>query len=412
MVGNALIEILPGKLYFASFHAIPPSDERNCFCTIHRAVAYKPFFADFGPLNLAELHKYTAILLERLQKEDRSGVRLVEVSSHDVKERANVAFLLCAFLVIHKGYSARDAALPFEDRYPPLTAFRDASYGISSFDLTLLDCLEGLSKALQFEWYSPACFDAETYQKWAETCNGGMNWLIPGKLLAFIGPTSKKGSNDKQHRCAPSDYVKLFKELGILLVIRLNSNEYDSSDFTREGIRHADLQFPDGSCPSPDIMERFLALVHNQSGPVAVHCRAGLGRTGVLAGLYAMRHYSISARAVIGWFRVARPGSLLGPQQQFLCDMQEQMRARRISGNSSGKLRVRSTKKKGVSEELLNQIPTPLRPQSKVRFDLQKEDSGQGEWLSASLEFGPQEREKVHQPSFLDRFMSFLDKDS
>ena len=32
-----------------------------------------------------------------------------------------------------------------------------------------------------------------------------------------------------------------------------------------------------------------------------------------------MKHFGFPARAFIGWIRICRPGSVLGPQQQFLC---------------------------------------------------------------------------------------------
>jgi cell division cycle 14 len=45
---------------------------------------------------------------------------------------------------------------------------------------------------------------------------------------------------------------------------------------------------------------------------LAVHCRAGLGRTGTLIGCFIMHKYGFSARALIGWMRIARPGSVIG----------------------------------------------------------------------------------------------------
>mgnify|MGYP001463592347 CR=1 FL=1 len=58
---------------------------------------------------------------------------------------------------------------------------------------------------------------------------------------------------------------------------------------------------------------------------MAIHCKAGLGRTGTLIGLYAMKHFKFPAAAFIGWIRIARPGSILGPQQQYLLNMDRKM---------------------------------------------------------------------------------------
>lgn len=41
--------------------------------------------------------------------------------------------------------------------------------------------------------------------------------------------------------------------MGVTLVIRLNKKSYEASRFTKNGIKHMDLYFIDGSIPPPDI---------------------------------------------------------------------------------------------------------------------------------------------------------------
>lgn len=53
-----------------------------------------------------------------------------------------------------------------------------------------------------------------------------------------------------------------------------------------------------------------------------MHCKAGLGRTGTLIGVYAMKHFGFPPAEFIGWIRLCRPGSVLGPQQQFLISVE------------------------------------------------------------------------------------------
>jgi len=98
----------------------------------------------------------------------------------------------------------------------------------------------------------------------------------------------------------PEDYAPLFHKLGVGAVIRLNNKTYDAEKFVRLGIKHYDLYFLDGSCPSESIISDFLRIVENEPGAVAVHCKAGLGRTGTLIGIYAMKHYKFPAADFIG----------------------------------------------------------------------------------------------------------------
>lgn len=38
-----------------------------------------------------------------------------------------------------------------------------------------------------------------------------------------------------------------------------------------------------------------------------------------------MKHYKFSAKEVIGWMRICRPGMVIGPQQHFLENIEAQM---------------------------------------------------------------------------------------
>lgn len=49
-----------------------------------------------------------------------------------------------------------------------------------------------------------------------------------------------------------------------------------------------------------------------------MHCKAGLGRTGVLICSYMIKHFGFSAEEAMGYIRICRPGSVIGPQQHYL----------------------------------------------------------------------------------------------
>ena len=154
-------------------------------------------------------------------------------------------------------------------------------------------------------------------------------------MLAFKGPSGKRemlAPGLFSH--TPKDYLEVFRHKRVSAVVRLNSKEYDRQDFVRAGIKHFDLFFEDCAVPTDALVHRFFAIMERETGVVAVHCLAGLGRTGTLIALWMMTRHGFTADEAIGYLRIVRPGSVIGPQQQYLKSAEG--RAWRGGSGSSG----------------------------------------------------------------------------
>eukprot|EP00922_Rhytidocystis_sp_ex-Travisia-forbesii_P025820 GHVS01037884.1.p1 GENE.GHVS01037884.1~~GHVS01037884.1.p1 ORF type:complete len:524 (-),score=77.20 GHVS01037884.1:1435-3006(-) len=324
--------ILPGRLFWAS--VTPPSpfsggaswlSGSTIYFSVDTRLVYEAFFADFGPLNLAHTYRFCKLLDTLLADPALASKRIVMYSSHEASKRANSSFLMGAFQVISMRRTAEQAFRPFSKVQPPFLAYRDATYGSCTYSLHILDCLKGLEYAIKLGWFKYDSFDVNEYEHYEKVENGDLNWIIPKTFLAFSGPSSLPADEDGFASLTPEDYAPIFKSLGVNVVIRLNKKQYDRKRFLQHGLSHVDMYFVDGSCPSREIIHKFLDLTEKQKGGIAVHCKAGLGRTGSLIGCYAMKNYRFPAAYWIGWNRICRPGSILGPQQHFLNEIQHEL---------------------------------------------------------------------------------------
>uniref|UniRef100_A0A3P8YYC1 protein-tyrosine-phosphatase n=2 Tax=Esox lucius TaxID=8010 RepID=A0A3P8YYC1_ESOLU len=245
--------------------------------------------------------------------------RVIHYTRFDQKKRANAAVLIGAYAVIYLKRTPEEVYKTLisgnNTAYLP---FRDAALGESTYSLSILDCLQGIRKAMQHGFCDFETFDVEEYEHYERVENGDMNWIVPGKILAFSGPHPKSKVENGYPLHAPEVYFPYFQDHDIITVVRLNRKIYDRCRFTDAGFEHHDLFFVDGTTPSDLITRRFLHVCESSEGAVAVHCKAGLGRTGTLIGCYLMKHYCFTAAEAIAWIRICRPGSIIGPQQNFL----------------------------------------------------------------------------------------------
>jgi cell division cycle 14 len=128
------------------------------------------------------------------------------------------------------------------------------------------------------KWYDPDRFDLNDWMKYEEVEQGDMNWLIPGKLLAFATPYDVKVLPGGWKVATPRDLVPVFRTKGITTIVRLCQKFYNEDIFVRAGFTHVELYFLDGSVPPTQVRDQFLRLIEGRE-IIALHCKAGLGRT-------------------------------------------------------------------------------------------------------------------------------------
>nr|XP_033784264.1 dual specificity protein phosphatase CDC14B isoform X3 [Geotrypetes seraphini] len=313
------------RLYFTVQCVTPKTVPDTHYFCMDDELVYENFYSDFGPLNLAMLYRYCYKLNRKLKSFTMSRKKIVHYSGCDQKKQANAAFLIGSYAVIYLKRAPEEIyrlLLTGNASYPP---FRDAAFGTCTFNLTLLDCFFAVQKALQYGFLDFSKFDINEYEHYERAENGDFNWIIPGKFLAFSGPHPKTRVENGYPHHAPEAYFAYFKKHSITTIIRLNKKIYDAKRFTDVGFEHYDLFFVDGSTPSDAIVNKFLNICENAEGAIAVHCKAGLGRTGTLIACYMMKHYRMTAGESIAWIRICRPGSVIGPQQQFLVNKEPRL---------------------------------------------------------------------------------------
>jgi protein-tyrosine phosphatase len=91
--------------------------------------------------------------------------------------------------------------------------------------------------------------------------------------------------------------------------------------YTLQGMSVIYLPIPDFAVPSLDSLDRAVltALEEIRSGVnLAVHCHAGMGRTGLFLACLAQRALPMSAKQAIDWVRSYVPGALETPEQVHL----------------------------------------------------------------------------------------------
>ena len=142
-------------------------------------------------------------------------------------------------------------------------------------------------------------------QLWTYARMQPVSWLEDESLAACQYPRDEKSLQELADR-------------GVSVVINLHERPHPDGVLARYGLREVHLPVPDFTPPRPDQLAagvRAMQQAVADGQRVAVHCAAGLGRTGTLVACYLVSR-GLAPSEAIARIRAARPGSVETAEQQ------------------------------------------------------------------------------------------------
>ena len=134
----------------------------------------------------------------------------------------------------------------------------------------------------------------------AERLPSNFSWLIPDLIAGCGVPRSE-------------DQLRALEGLGITLLVSLSSEAQPPSAINSLQIRSLLVPIAISQGASRSVLAGAVAHIQTEiasGGRVAVHCKGGNGRTGMVLAAFIMKSANMSAKKAISFVRSCRPQSI------------------------------------------------------------------------------------------------------
>ena len=137
-----------------------------------------------------------------------------------------------------------------------------------------------------------------------DTCE--FYWLLPNALAGSAYPGPCLGW--------------LYHKMGIRTIVSLHPLESKDKHHAESlGLKITTVPIEDFTPVTPEQRNQAVQAIHEAlllSRPTLVHCKGGLGRTGMILALYLVRKKQVSVEKAISKIRNLRLGSIETPEQE------------------------------------------------------------------------------------------------
>jgi len=141
------------------------------------------------------------------------------------------------------------------------------------------------------------------------------SWLIENQLAGVSYPRSE-------------DAIAQLRKVGVKAVLSIHEEPLSTALLAKYKLQVEQISVRDFTAPTLEQIEQAVAIIDGflaQGLPTAVHCGAGLGRTGTILACYLISQ-GTSARDAIEQVRTKRPGSIETDGQLAMIELYEQHR--------------------------------------------------------------------------------------